>query len=70
MCSSDLVALSDVADAYGFSASVLQLLENRDARQQLGQQGQRLYREQFSIDRVVDALVSHDRAPVNLPSCA
>jgi hypothetical protein len=64
------VALSDVADPDRCAAAVLQLLENRDARQQLGQTGQRLYREQFSIDRVVDALVSHDRAPVNLPSCA
>jgi glycosyltransferase involved in cell wall biosynthesis len=67
---SGAVALADVADPTGFATAAVRLLELREERQRLGQHGQQLYREQFSLDRAVDALMSRDRAHVSLPSCA
>jgi len=67
---SGAVALADVADVEGFTSTAIRLIADADARGRLGQQGQRLYRERFSVSHVVDALTSRDRSIVSLPSCA
>ncbi len=67
---SGAVALVNLSDAGGFSATANTLLTRAEERERLGQRGLRLYREQFGVERVVDALTSRDRAHVSLPSCA
>jgi glycosyltransferase involved in cell wall biosynthesis len=67
---SGAVALADVGDVDGFTAAAMRLMSDDDARQRLGQQGQRVYRERFSVVHVIDALTSRDRHVVDLPSCA
>jgi glycosyltransferase involved in cell wall biosynthesis len=64
------VALADVADVDGFTAAAMRLISDDAAREYLGQLGQRLYREHFSLVHVIEALTSRDRAVVVLPSCA
>jgi len=67
---SGAVALANVADVDGFAAIAIRLLSDSDARHRLGEQGQRLYRERFSLAGVIDALTSRERSVVGLPSCA
>ena len=67
---SGAVALVNLSDAGGFSATANTLLTRAEERERLGQRGLRLYREQFGVERVVDALTSRERAHVSLPSCA
>ena len=67
---SGAVALARLTDVDGFAAAAIRLLSDSDARHRLGQRGQRLYRERFSVARVVDALTSRDQPVVDLPSCA
>jgi glycosyltransferase involved in cell wall biosynthesis len=67
---SGAVALANVSDVDSFAAAVIDLIADVDARFRLGDQGKRVYRERFSLSRVIDALASRDRALVSLPSCA
>jgi glycosyltransferase involved in cell wall biosynthesis len=66
---SGAVALADVADVDGFTAAAMRLMSDDDARQCLGQRGQQLYRDRFSIVHVIEALTPRDPV-VGLPSCA
>ena len=67
---SGAVALANVTDVDGFAAAAIRLMSDADARSRLGQQGQRVYREHFSVARVIDALSSRDRSVGDLLSCA
>lgn len=67
---SGAVSLASVHDAESFSAAAVRLLDVPESRRQLASLGQRLYREHFSLDRIIDALTAHERAEVALPSCA
>jgi glycosyltransferase involved in cell wall biosynthesis len=67
---SGAVALASVTDVDGFAAAAIRLMSDADARALLGQQGQRVYRERFSVAHVIDALSSRDRSVADLPSCA
>ena len=53
---SEAVALVDVGDRAAFAPVVVDLLLRDDVRTALGLRGQRVYTEQFSLTRVVDAL--------------
>lgn len=53
---SEAVALVDVGDSGAFAPVVVDLLLRDDLRTALGLRGQRVYTEQFSVTRVVDAL--------------
>jgi glycosyltransferase involved in cell wall biosynthesis len=68
---SGAVALADVSDAQGFATTATRLLTNHETRARLGQQGQRVYHDNFSVDLVVDALTSRKRQRrASLASCA
>jgi hypothetical protein len=45
-----------VEDVAGFTAAVSGLLADPDERQALGDRGQRVYDERFSVQRLVDVL--------------
>lgn len=55
------VALANVADDNSFAVAAIRLMSDASARTRLGQQGQRVYRERFSVAHVIDALASRPR---------
>jgi len=67
---SGAVSLASLPDAESCSAAAVRLLDRPESRRQLAACGQRLYREHFSLDRIVDAFTAEERPEVALPSCA
>jgi hypothetical protein len=60
------VALTPASDVSAIVKAVAALLADADARHSLARRGQDVYREQFSIERTIDAL----RADVSAPALA